>query len=173
MFACIRICIRMYSHVSWCIEGIHVSPDRYTGPCIAGASKYQASVQTRLNEFGDSSGLRVCRLDTTSLQTGPTQRQLCKLDHESANLAEFADCSTESADSTISQTRANTYNFPILPGFDTQLETCVFHLICRNAEELVSLKVGQPWRCDLSESRLHGLRLALMNTTRELRLLSV
>ena len=62
---------------------------------------------------------------------------------------------------------------PILPGFDTQLETCVFHLICRNADELVLLKFGQPWRCDLSESRLHGLRLALMNTTRELRLLSV
>ena len=62
---------------------------------------------------------------------------------------------------------------PMLPGFDTQLEACVFHLICRNAEELTSLKVGQPWRCDLSESRLDGLRLALVNTTRELRLLSV
>ena len=62
-----------------------------------------------INEFGDSSGLRVCRLDTISLQTDPTQRQICKLDHESANLAELADWSTESADQTISQTRANIF----------------------------------------------------------------
>ena len=52
------------------------------------------------------------------------------------------------------------------------LEACVFHLVCRNADELPSLQVGQPWRCDFSENRLHGLRILLTNLTRELRLLA-
>ena len=56
--------------------GSVVGRAHWTGKLVVefGRLESQSSLQTRLNEFGDSSGLRVCRLDTTSLQTGPTQR---------------------------------------------------------------------------------------------------
>jgi hypothetical protein len=57
------------------------------------------------------------------------------------------------------------------------LEMCVFHMVCRNAGELLAMRspgqpqvaVGQPWRCDFSEELFEAMRQTMLNVTSLLR----